>query len=129
MRINLKMINLLKRHGMYRGELKNAIDEALGPVNLKDLSYATANRPFFYVGWGLLSNGTSEESDAGEDVKQFLKGFTEDQIAQSARWSYLYARYILHSRFKLGEPTMKVSEGGWWSSYCDQVYDEEMDMI
>ena len=115
MQVSDKTIGVLKRSGYLRGPLKEALDRAMGEVNLKDLSYVTQTRPFFYVG---ITPGVPTK----EDVRNFLQGFTAEQVARSARWSYFYARYILHGRFEMGELTMQTAlQEGWWDAYQSQV--------
>jgi hypothetical protein len=58
-------------------------------------------------------------------IEKFLRGFSEADIARSARWSCLYAIYITHRRFPEGEEAMRKSEVGWWWIY----YNQEMDKM
>jgi len=80
-----------------------AILNQIGEVDLKDIR----SGPNGYICIGEAS------------ILRFLQGFTEEQISRSARWSYLYARHVLGSRFPKGERVMQSRRVNplWWRYY------------
>jgi hypothetical protein len=90
-----QVLKTLTRHGYFRGRLRTGLD--ISPCDIKD--------------WGSGPRGFSCRGE--ESVREFLAGFSEADIARSARWSCLYAIYIKKGRFPEGEKAMQKSEVGW----------------
>lgn len=105
--MNKNVLGVLERHGYLRGRLKTGLD--ISPCDLKDWSSA----PF-----GFVCTGT-------ESIRNFLQGFTEDEIAKSARWACLYAVYIKKDHFPEGEHAMRTckSTQHWWEYYKSEMID------
>jgi hypothetical protein len=103
MQMNRAILKVMDQHGYASKKLYKALEIA-SPCDLKD--------------WGSGLGGFVVSG--GESVKEFLAGFSEADIAKSARWSCLYAIYIKKGRFPEGEETMQKSEVGWWWAYYNQ---------
>jgi hypothetical protein len=99
--MNKQVLSTLMRRGYLRGRLRTGL--GISPVDLKD--------------WGSGPRGFSCRGE--ESVREFLAGFSEADIAKSARWSCLYAIYIKKGRFPEGEKTMREYEqtSHWWEYY------------
>lgn len=104
--LNRRILGHLERNHM----MPKRFYDWLGPVNRKDVRLAPSDGHLFFV---------SVCDSKGEAVSRFLQEFTEDQIATSARWSYLYARHVLGSRFPKGERIMQSRRVNplWWRYY------------
>ena len=98
--MNPTILGALDRHGYLRGRLKASLN--ISPCDLKDWSSAPGG--FFCTG--------------DETIRDFLRGFTEEEIAGSARWSCLYAITIRDGRFPEGEKAMRECKTQhWWDYY------------
>jgi hypothetical protein len=103
--MNKQVLEALTRHGYFRGRLRTGLD--ISPCDLKD--------------W---ESGPYGFTCRGEDtIRDFLRGFSEADIARSARWSCLYAVYIKKGRFPEGEEAMRECKQTqhWWEYYSREI--------
>lgn len=88
---------------LHRARLLPAqIRQTISPVDLKD--WDSGDGSFFVSG--------------SNSVVEFLKGFTEEQIATSTRWSCLYAIHVLKGPFRLGEKA--IHRDPYWRRYYEE---------
>jgi hypothetical protein len=109
LQMNKHILLALKRYGYVKPKLWSAWD--ISPCDIKDWDTGP---------WGYTCGSL-------DTITGFLDGFTEEQIAKSARWSCIYAIYIKKGRFPKGEPAMQNCRATehWWKYYSETM--ERMD--
>lgn len=100
MKTTMNTLLLLKQHKLLRGSLATRLEK---------------RNPCEYI-----QVVTSFDSYSVPEQKQFLTQFTEEEIAKSGWWSFLYAMLVLKDRFELGEPAIKRDDY-MWGNYQLQV--------